>query len=570
MMLRYYQEEAVAALLTFREQHPGGNPIVALPTGAGKSLVIASFFANVFAYFADTRALMLTHVKTLIEQNHAALLRAWPWAPVGIYSAGLNKREAARPITFAGIQSVYQKADLFGHIDVVAIDECHLVSPKAHTMYASFLRALRLINPALMVLGFTATPHRSDSGSLIGPGSLFTHVCYDRTQRSAFMQLVTDGYLCRLSVKRTATKIDTSKVKIQGEDFNLAALGESVLADFPNVQNCVAETILEGAGRAHWLLFTVNIAHAVAVHTLLVSAGVSAGVYHSEQKGAENARALADFKAGKVQALVNVNCLTTGVDVPMIDVIAVMRPTRSPVLWVQMLGRGLRPHASKKDCLVLDFGHCAEVLGPINDPVIRGPKTLTEDCDSCAHYRTLREADGLLRHRECPECGKSFAAPMIACPTCDYYNYAGCLHCVQCGHKFECQRDPHGTAADVPVMAEAHAPATVEKAEGRLLTVLGVDYVLHVKDAHEGLRVTYWTHEGERVNRYVCLGHEEGAWPRMQAEKFWREHRPPGSPFWAPPAAEILVRYKRSLRVPKTITVQEKKGFSNVISQQFE
>jgi DNA repair protein RadD len=155
---RWYQEEAVASLWDYFRNGGRGNPIVALPTGTGKSVIIARFLQSVFNAFPHQKVIVLTHVKELIKQNYEKLLTVWSFAPAGVYSAGLNSRQHNKAIIFAGIQSVWKKAELFGHVDLVLIDEVHLVPLEKMAMYQSFIQALMLRNPNLKLIGLTATP----------------------------------------------------------------------------------------------------------------------------------------------------------------------------------------------------------------------------------------------------------------------------------------------------------------------------------------------------------------------------------------------------------------------------
>lgn len=568
--LRYYQQEAIDALFAFFEQNRVGNPLVALPTGAGKSVVIAGFLARVYALYAGQRTMKLTHRKELIAQNYRALSRIWPMAPAGVYSAGLNARDHTKPITFAGIQSVYKKADLFGHIDLVIVDEAHLVSPKAGTMYARFFKELRVVNPKLRVIGFSATVYRSDTGYLVdAKDALFTHVCYDRTQRDAFCQLVDDGFLAPLETKRTVAEIKTDGIKMRAGDFIESELAKRVLADTAGIEASVREIIAEGQERRCWLVFTVNIEHAQNIAKQLTAGGIPCAVYHSEQANATNDAALAAFKKGELRALVNVNCLTTGLDVPQIDMIAILRPTRSVVLWVQMLGRGTRTAAGKKDCKVLDFGHCAEVLGPINDPNIpRGKGEQVEDCASCATWRGFREPDGRLSYDECPTCGKPFLVVMRACPVCSCYDYAGCTVCKKCGFEFPREPDIKAAAATVPLM--------VSKRRDEPIVTVPIDritYAIHRKEGGErfALKVVY--HHGlQEISRYVLFEHEPGTYPRQKAFQFWERHTQgtelANTP--APTQARTAYLLAEKLREPSAIVIQQQGKYFEILDEVFE
>ena len=147
LKLRDYQNEAVKSIFNYFWTHPEGNPLVACPTGTGKSLIIAEFLKQVLHKYPNQKIMVLTHVKELIKQNHEKMMMVWPTAPAGIYSAGLKKRDTINPILFAGIGSVVRKPERFGHVDILIIDECHLVSPSKSTMYQQFIDDLTVVNP---------------------------------------------------------------------------------------------------------------------------------------------------------------------------------------------------------------------------------------------------------------------------------------------------------------------------------------------------------------------------------------------------------------------------------------
>ena len=153
---RPYQVEAVQSLWQYFATK-FGNPVIAMPTGTGKSIVIASFLETIFKDFPDQKVVVLTHVKELISQNYAKLKALWPNAPAGIFSSGLNKRESHYPIVFGGIGSVVNNAKLLGCVHLLIIDEAHLVSPKEETMYGRLISELRMVNPlflAFIIISF--------------------------------------------------------------------------------------------------------------------------------------------------------------------------------------------------------------------------------------------------------------------------------------------------------------------------------------------------------------------------------------------------------------------------------
>jgi len=208
LTLRNYQSAAIQAIYDYYERAKGDVCIV-IPTAGGKSLVMASFVEGVLKAWPDQRILIVTHVRELIEQNHAELKRLWPEAPAGIYSAGLKQRDIAARILFAGIQSIHRRLAEVGHCDLVLIDEAHLIPRASNTMYRRFLDGLKRQNPLLKVIGFTATPFRLDSGRLHeGKDAIFTDIAFEVSVR----ELIDAGYLAPLVSKRMATQLDVSGV----------------------------------------------------------------------------------------------------------------------------------------------------------------------------------------------------------------------------------------------------------------------------------------------------------------------------------------------------------------------
>lgn len=468
---RWYQEEGVESLFTYFAHKQGlvneygvplpANPLVCMPTGTGKSHVIADFIKEAMRRFPGTRVIMETHVKELIEQNARKLQEGWPLAPLGIYSAGLKRRDTIQPIIFGGIQSSVGKYPLFGRRDLLVIDEAHLVSQHTDTSYINFIRELqwgehdptkikseadfkailakaRNFNPYLKIIGLTATRYRLGLGCLTN-GSIFTDVAYDLCTIEGFNRLIAEGYLSPLIPKRTNTELDVSNVGMSKGEFAQGEL-QAAVDKSEITYAALTEVVNEGYNRRSWLIFASGVEHAEHIGEMLNSAfGIPTCVIHSKKSDTENAKALIDWKRGKFRAAVNMNSLTTGVDHPAIDLIAMLRPTMSTGLWVQMLGRGTRPFNwfklspesqfemlafqgfIKENCLVLDFASNTRRLGPINDPVI--PKKKGE--------------------------GPPGDAPVRICPTdkidvsgtrgCGTYNHASAKVCLVCGFVFPTQ-----------------------------------------------------------------------------------------------------------------------------------
>ena len=404
MKLRDYQTRAIDDLYDWF-RNSTGNPCMVLPTGAGKSHIVAELCHGALMSWPETQILMLTHVKELIEQNAQKLRQHWPGAPMGIYSASIGKKQLGEPITFAGIQSVRDKASLIGHIDLIIIDECHLVSHKDEGGYRKLIGNLQEINPLLRVIGLTATPYRLGHGLITDKPALFD----DLLESVTIEELVYKGFLAPLRSKITGIKFDLSGVHKRGGEFIESELQAAVDTDDKN--QAVVDKVISLAGeRKAWLFFCAGVNHAQHIASVLQSRGISAECVTGETPKKERERMLADFKSGRLQALTNANVLTTGFDYPDIDLIAMLRPTMSPALYVQMAGRGMRPKTHTDHCLVLDFAGVVETHGPITavqPPKKKGdgngeaPVKVCEACDELVHISA----------QVCPACGNPFPAP---------------------------------------------------------------------------------------------------------------------------------------------------------------
>lgn len=434
---RWYQREAVESLFDFFREHPGydlsgkpveANPLVCLPTGTGKSHVIADFVYEAMSTYPSTRVIMATHVKELISQNAKKMLEAWPLAPLGIYSAGLKSRDFMQPIVFGGVKSLIKNIKLFGRRDLLVIDEAHLLSPKDDTSYQQLITGLRELNPFLKVIGLTATRWRLGLGCLTN-GNIFTDIAYDLCTIDGFNRLIAEGYLCPLIPKRTKTELDVSNVGMNNGEYKAGELQQAV-DKYETTFAALNELVNEGHNRRSWLLFASGIDHAEHIGEMLNSAfGIPAGVVHSKKSDKHNEEVLADWRSGKLRAAVNMNALTTGVDHPCLDLIGMLRPTMSSGLWVQMLGRGTRVFPDKENCLVLDFAGNTRRLGPINDPVMPKPKG----------------------------SGPPGAAPVKVCPSCGTYCHTTARVCIVCGYEFPSQENIN-SYADTSALLRSDLP----------------------------------------------------------------------------------------------------------------
>lgn len=530
--LRPYQTAAKASVLSYWA-NGGGNPLVDMATGLGKSVTIASLTQEVLTLYPDLRVLMLVHVKELVEQNAKALLRLWPAAPVGIYSAGLGRRDTSSRILFASVQSVYRRAREIGPFDLVIIDEAHLVPNAGEGMYRALLDKLRETRPDLRVVGFTATPFRMDSGRLdAGDNRLFDEIVYSY----GIAKGIDDGWLSPLISKMGVTEIDVSGVAKRGGEFVSGAL--EAAADQDSItQAAVSEIIALGASRRSWLTFCAGVKHAHHVRDEFRRQGVWAETITGETHPGERARFIDDFRAGRLRVLTNANVLTTGFDAPALDLIALLRPTLSPGLLVQMLGRGTRLADGKDDCLVLDFTGTIRRLGPVD--------TLTID-----------KRPG----RKSPDAAKVDDVRAKECPTCKTLAALNARTCAVCGHEWSMDAARHEAQADdVAVLSR-----DLKRQPPDELAVVTWMARRHVKQGSpDSLRVSY-SAGLMTYPEWVLFQHPGPG--RYRAEKWWRAH---GGAEPVPASVDDALARWGEVRPPATIQVRKNGKWFDICGRTF-
>jgi DNA repair protein RadD len=509
-----FQDEASESPFHYFEKNTG-NPLIAMPTGTGKSVVIGDFICKVFKRYGHQKIVVLTHVKELIRQNYSKLLTMWRGAPAGINSAGLGQRDLHHPILFGGIASMYEQAQALGHVDLILIDECHLVSDKDDAMYASLINGLRAINPHLKVIGLSATPWRMGLGPLTD-GELFTDYCFDITHMEAFNRLIVEGYLSPLTTKRTETELDTDGVSIRGQEFVIGQLQAAVDREGITKRAC-EEAYEAGKNRKSWLTFCTGVEHTIHTAEQWNKMGVrSCAIYNGMP---DRDKTIEAWKQGYYKNAVNNNMLTTGVDHPAVDFIIGLRPTMSPMLHVQMNGRGTRcvyapgfdiwyfeqrmeaiRQGGKVDCLVMDFAHNTRRLGPINDPVLPRKKG-----------------------------NKPGDPPIKICEHCSTYNHASVRHCGGKPKEHPQYNPDFGCGQPFPLPAtklkETASTEDIVKMELPQVEVFKIDHIEYRQHTKEGsppsMRVTYYCGM-QRFKEFICIEHPGPA--GRKARHWWHEH----------------------------------------------
>ena len=529
MELRSYQKEAVDAVYDYLRRQ-NGNPCVVLPTGSGKTPLLATICSDVVTRWKG-RVLVLAHVKELLQQAADKLQLICPKVNVGVYSAGLRSRETDAAVIVAGIQSVYKKACKLDRFDLIIVDECHLLPPDGEGMYQTFLKDAKIVNPHVRLIGLTATPYRMKSGNLVGPDNLLNHICYE----IGVKELIEQGYLCPLRSKSGRHKVDCNDLHIRAGEFVQSEV-DQLMNTSDNVDAAVREIIAQTKDRNSVLIFGVSVDHATRIkETIERLTSQECGLVTGDTPSSDRGRILRRFKGesfqkdllgaetGPLKYLVNVNVLTTGFDAPNVDCVVLLRPTASPGLYYQMTGRGFRLHESKQDCLVLDYGGNILRHGPI-DAIQINEKNGNKGGDAPA--------------KECPECLALIHAALHVCP--------------DCGYEFpEPEKEKHESTAS----NEGILTGEITDTEWDVKEVF---YHVHTKrGASESdprtLRIDYRVGFNQYQSEWVCPEHS--GWARNKFEKWWadRSNDPP------PDDADQAVRLAEagSLSIPMNIVVRK-------------
>ena len=517
---RGYQVEAVDALFGYWSKN-AGNPVIVAPTGSGKSVILGLFCRRALDLFPSTRILIATHVKELVEQDHAALSRCSVEA--GIYSAGVGRRDTT-PVLVGSIQSLYRRIRTIDPYDLLLIDECHLCPDKGMGMYRRLIDAMRAMNPRLKVAGFTATPFRLGSG-LLTDGDIFDDIAYEITIPS----LLTAGHLAPLTTRAGRKKLDLGTIRVRSGEYRADDI-EAALAAGSVTDAALDEVVSRGAGRRSWLVFCPTVAHAEECRDKLRERGITAEAVHGGTPREERARVLEAFKRSELRAVTNCQVLTTGFDAPMVDMLVMLRPTKSCGLYVQMCGRGMRVAAGKQDCLVLDFARLVETHGPVDKIRVKrrskrnggGCEVSTQPC------------------RECPQCGA-----LVSIRTAE---------CADCGFQFPCAPSHDARASDLDILSK---PVRVE--------VSRVSYSRHEKNGRTSLRAAYFSGISIVASEFICFEH--AGYPRLKACAWWAEH---GGDRLRVPRTVVEAEAQTSiLRTPKAVIIDESGRYPTVVGREF-
>ncbi|KAF1045650.1 DEAD/DEAH box helicase [Xylophilus sp.] len=548
MKLRPYQQKALTACWDFLRNREG-NPALVLPTGAGKSPLMAAIAMEAVQGWGG-RVGILAPRQELVEQNSEKLKALWPEAPVGIYAAGLRRRDRFNKILYMQIQSVAKRAHQLGRFDLLVVDEGQDIPLGGDGMYLTFIRECQKFNANLRVIVLTATPYRLQGKAvpICGPNYVVNDIAYE----ARVGDLIHDGYLSQL-VSQGGQLPDLSTVRLRGGEY---VEGELAGAMLPLVRSTVADLLARTTGRRCGIAFCVNVEHALAVRDALLAHGETVCIVHQGSAGRDDA--FSGHRSGKYSWMVNVNVAAVGYDNPIIDVVAMLRPTKSPGMYYQQVGRGFRPvYASgydleelserlaalasggKPNCLVLDYAGNMLEHGPVDAIRVRAARPR-----KAAHVERGTS-------KECPKCRELVPMQARICPGRDAQGN-------QCTQVWGSLDPAHSDRpVDAPVLSHCRERAI------HVHPVNSVAYARHEKGGKTpSLKVTYQCGM-RRFNEWVCIEH--AGMPRAKALRWWQAR----SAEQCPRTIEEALPLAWQLPRPLFITVDETDKYPEILAHEF-
>ena len=570
--LRPYQKDAVNSVIKhFRKTDDPA--LLALPTGAGKSLVISEL-----GRIARGRVLVLAHVKELVEQNHAKYesydLNA------SIFSAGLGRKEASEQVVFGSVQSVVRNLDSFDdkNYTLLVIDECHRVSLEKTSSYHKVINHLQTLNPRLKVLGLTATPYR------LGMGWLYQYHCSGKVRtddKRFFKDCIFElslSYMVKNGFLTPAEMIDAPVVFYDFSQLTTDSFGRYSEADLNRLlkgkaratQQIIHHVVKEAKDRKGIMIFASTVDHAKEIMGYLPDG--EAALVIGDTPGKDRDQLIESFKQQQIKYLVNVSVLTTGFDAPHVDLIAILRPTESVSLYQQIVGRGLRLSPGKDNCLVMDFaGNRYNLYSPeIGDPKPDSKAVpVTVPCPACGHDNSfwgIVDGDGdLVEHfgRRCQgfeefdgerfQC--DFRYRFKECDQCGAENDIAARKCHQCQ---KAMVDPDQKLRDALNLKNC----MVIRCSGMQMEAD------QDRQKNARIKITYHDEEGAEINEYFRLDTpaQQGAF----YHNFGKHALINRAEAFKACSVEVVVEQQKKFRKPDFVIAQKQKHYWQVLEKLFD
>lgn len=539
MAYRYYQHEATEAVFDFWSG-TAGHPLVDMATGTGKSKTMSKLTREMVTSYPDMRVLNCTHVVELVESNFLDLMHEWPFAPAGLYAAALGRRDRSAQILFGQLQTIWNRAEEIGLVDVMLIDEVHLVPANSNTMYRKLIDALLAINPDMKICGFTATPYRLDSGRLDeGDDKLFDQVVYTYGIR----QGIDDGYLCPVTSKPTDNRLDITGVGKSMGEYKKGELQRAV--DKSELNQLIVEEVLDVEGaRECALFFCAGIEHATHMRDEIRAAGRTCEVLSGKTPKGERRAMIEALKRGDIWAITNDNVMSTGTNVPRVDLIVDLAPTASASRYVQRVGRSTRV------IYPVGFNPEATDADGRRGAIANGPKPNARYMNFAMNVERHGPVDAI----EPKKPGKGEGdAPIKLCPQCEEILHASIRVCWCCGHEFVFDTTPkiQTRASDAPILSTAE-PIWRE--------VTGRTFREHAGKSGPCVRIDYQL--GLSVQKDF-VGPESVGFFKQKSDRLWRSHG--GKLPFPSTVAEFLDRADE-LAVTTDVEIRKNGKYWNVVN----
>ncbi len=533
--LRPYQQEAIDAIYNYCRARDG-NPLAVLPTGAGKTRIMCQLANDIVNW--SYRPIVISHSPELVEQTHREICEMAPQLRPSIFCNKLRKKDLSGRVVVASVQSLHYQAASIGMFRVAIVDECDTI-PNARTtgMYHNVISQLRARDEKLRLIGLTATPYRLDGGMIYGGnGCLFDEVCYE----AEITDLINDGYLSPLITRIAKGEVSRAGLKVSGGEFTESSMNEAYTQK-RIVAQAAAELMAAMQDRRKCLVFCCSKDHCEMMAEKLPDSAIL--TYETP----DNVRAavIHGFKSGHIRYLVNINICAVGFNVPDVDCVALLRPTMSKRLYYQQVGRGMRIHPSKSDCLVLDFAGNAKAHGPVNRLAM---KVKTDRLVADVGIKRETDEDAV---RMCPECRTA--------------NEISAIECVECGAALRMTREfSHNAAADTTAVI-----VDMDKPRDGYEEIKYVECLLHTP------RVKNWPESSKcvRIVYHLASGEEISDW------KFPEGHRvEPFRQWWManskPPvpsnAVEAIARLNSgAVKFPSHVKLNRKGKYPEIIGRRW-
>lgn len=571
--LRPYQTEAVQAVITHFRHHDAPAVIV-LPTGAGKSLVIAEL-----ARKARGRVLVLAHVKELVEQNHAKYCAYG--LDADLFAAGLNAKQSDGKVVFGSVQSVARNLEAFNDaFSLLIIDECHRIGDSEDSQYRQVIDHLRRHQPQLRILGLTATPYR------LGKGWIYRYHYHGMTRADSSAECLFRDCIYELPLRymiknhyltpphrldMPVVQYDFSKLQPnQNGLFSERELNDSLRQQKRITPHIIAQVMEYAAERRAVMIFAATVEHAKEIYGLLPTG--EAALITGDTPSTERDQLIQAFKAQTLRYLVNVSVLTTGFDAPHVDLIAILRPTESVSLYQQIVGRGLRLAPNKADCLILDYAGNPHDL---YTPEVGSHKPASDSqpvqvfCPACGFANQFwgkTDSAGQVIEHFGRRCQGWFEDDDGTREQCDYrFRFKSCPHC---GAENDIAARRCQQCDQVLVDPDDMLKAALNLRDALVLRCGGMHLASGQNSKGEWLDITYFDEDGADVKERFYLS--TSAQRHVFTLHFLRQHqRAPGVPLAWQNASDIL-KQQDLLRHPDFVVARQQGKYLKIRDKIFD